>query len=143
MEGLTVGPIRDAADRAAAMERIESLMTKDDPSVDEVRELEVLGILVAKFESERFPVGLPTPVEAIEFRMDQLGICRSELADVIGFPKSRISEVLNGKRTPSLEMMRSLHAELGIPAKVLLGAPTRKPSSKWRSRAAVGASAAV
>ena len=127
MEKLDIRPVKTATDHAWAMEQIDALMLKDDLSENDARHLEVLAILVEKYENEHFPVELPTPVEAIEFRIDQLGINRSELANLIGFPKSRVSEVLNGKRNPSLDMMRALHEKLGIPADVLLGKAEAKP----------------
>jgi HTH-type transcriptional regulator/antitoxin HigA len=63
---------------------------------------------------------LVTALEAICFRMDQMGLNQTALAALIGFPKSRISDVLAGKRTPSLEMIRALHDRLGIPADILI-----------------------
>jgi HTH-type transcriptional regulator/antitoxin HigA len=131
MEKLDIRPIKTATDHAWAMEQIDALMLKDEPSEDEVRRLEVLSILVERYESEHFPVELPTPVEAIEFRIDQLGINRSQLASIIDFPKSRVSEVLNGTRNPSLDMMRALHEKLGIPADVLLGKVEGKLPDSW------------
>jgi HTH-type transcriptional regulator/antitoxin HigA len=138
MEKLDIRPIKTATDHAWAMEQIDALMMKDDLSDDETRHLEVIAILVEKFENEHFPVELPTPIEAIEFRIDQLGINRSELANKIDYPKSRVSEVLNGKRKPSLDMMRALHEKLGIPADVLLGKAEAKlpepcPDVSWKS----------
>lgn len=138
MEKLDIRPIKTATDHAWAMDQIDALMLKEDLLEDEVRHLEVLAILVEKYESEHFPIELPTPVEAIEFRIDQLGINRSDLAKIIGFPKSRISEVLNGKRNPSLDMMRALREHLGIPADVLLGKVEAKlpdpcPDVNWKS----------
>ena len=121
MEKLDIRPIKTATDHAWAMDQVDVLMSKDDLPDEEARHLEVLAILIEKYESEHFPVELPTPAEAIEFRIDQLGVTRSQLADLIGFPKSRVSEVLNGKQNPSLDMMRALHQKLGIPADVLLG----------------------
>lgn len=138
MEKLDIRPIKDTTDHAWAMEQIEGLMSLDVLSGQQVRDLEVLAILVEKYENEHFPVTLPTPVEAIEFRIDQLGISRSKLAELIGFPKSRVSEVLNGKRNPSLDMMRALHERLNIPAGVLLGKVEAKlpepcPNVDWKS----------
>ncbi len=138
MEKLNIRPIRDFGDHGRAMEQIDVLMSLDDLSDDQVADLEVLAILVERFESKHFPVKLPSPVEAIEFRIDQLGINRSQLAKLIGLPKSRVSEVLNGKRTPSLAMMRALHERLGIPAEVLLGKakariPAPCPDVNWKS----------
>lgn len=138
MEKLDIRPIKTETDHAWAMEQIDALMLEDELSEEGVRNLEVLAILVEKYESEHFPVQLPTPAEAIEFRIDQLGINRSQLATVIKFPKSRVSEVLNGKRKPSLDMMRALHEKLGIPADVLLGKveatlPEPCPNVDWKS----------
>jgi HTH-type transcriptional regulator/antitoxin HigA len=131
MENLDIRPIKTAADHAWAMAQIDALMLKDELSEREVHHLEVLAILVEKYEDVHFPVELPTPIEAIEFRLDQLGITRSQLASLIGVPRSRVSEVLNGKRNPSLDMMRALHEKLGIPADVLLGkAGTRLAGSR-------------
>ncbi|WP_179381136.1 helix-turn-helix domain-containing protein [Jannaschia marina] len=138
MEKLNIRPIKTETDHAWAMEQIDALMLKDTLDEDETRLLEVFAILVEKYEREHFPVALPTPVEAIEFRMDQLGVNRTQLAELIDFPKSRISEVLNGKRNPSLDMMRALHKHLDIPADVLLGKVEAKlpepcPDVSWKS----------
>ena len=142
MENLDIRPIKTAADHAWAMAQIDALMLKDELSEQEVHHLEVLAILVEKYEDVHFPVELPTPIEAIEFRLDQLGITRSQLASLIGFPRSRVSEVLNGKRNPSLDMMRALHEKLGIPADVLLGkAEARLPGSRPPSGASLAADA--
>jgi len=131
METLDLRPIKTPTDHAWAMVQIDALMLKDELSEQEVHHLEVLAILVEKYEDIHFPVELPTPIEAIEFRLDQLGITRSQLASLIGVPRPRVSEVLNGKRNPSLDMMRTLHDKLGIPADVLLGkAGTRLAGSR-------------
>lgn len=137
MEKLDIRPIKDAADHGWAMEQIDGLMESENLTAEQVQRLEVLAILVEKYESDQFPMKLPTPVDAIEFRIDQLGINRSQLAEMIGFPKSRVSEVLNGQRSPSLDMMRALHENLNIPADVLLGRSKAKlpdvcPDVNWR-----------
>ena len=82
-------------------------------------ELEVLSILIEKYENEHFPVGLPDPIEAIKFRMEQLGYNQVDLAEVVGL-KSRASEILNKKRKLSLDMIRQLHEKLHIPTEVLI-----------------------
>lgn len=82
-------------------------------------ELEVLGILIDKYESENFPVDLPDPIEAIKFRMEQLGYTQNDLAKVVGL-KSRASEILSGKRKLTLEMIRNLHETMKIPTDVLI-----------------------
>jgi HTH-type transcriptional regulator/antitoxin HigA len=82
-------------------------------------ELEVLGILIEKYENEHFPVELPDPIEAIKFRMEQLGYTQNDLAKVIGL-KSRASEILSRKRKLTLEMIRNLHETMNIPTEVLI-----------------------
>ncbi|MGU9962103.1 MAG: helix-turn-helix domain-containing protein [Candidatus Puniceispirillales bacterium WSBS_2018_MAG_OTU23] len=120
MENLNIKPIKDTADHDWAMQQIDEIMSQDNISSNQVERMEVLAILVEKYEKEHFPVKSPTPVEAIEFRIDQLAITRSQASEILGVPRSRVSEVLNGKRPPSLNMMRSLHKLLNIPADVLL-----------------------
>ena len=88
---------------------------------DEGDELEILGMLIENYENENFPVGFPDPVEAIKFRMEQLGYNQTDLANVVGL-KSRASEILNRKRKLSLEMIRQLHDKLNIPTEVLIQA---------------------
>ncbi len=121
MEGIEIRPIESAQDHQMALGWIEELMRSEKLLDDDVNRLKVLAILVEKYENEHFSVEMPSPIDAIEFRIDQLGMNRAELAALIGFPKSRISDVLNGKRSLSLDMIRALNAQLGIPADVLLG----------------------
>jgi HTH-type transcriptional regulator/antitoxin HigA len=115
---MTVKPIKTKKDYSQAMERLEVLFNakRDTPEGDE---LEVLGILIEKYENEHFPVGLPDPIEAIKFRMEQLGYNQVDLAEVVGL-KSRASEILNKKRKLSLDMIRQLHEKLHIPTDVLI-----------------------
>jgi HTH-type transcriptional regulator/antitoxin HigA len=82
-------------------------------------ELELLSLLIEQYELEHFPIDLPDPVEAIKFRMEQLGYSQKDLSDVIGL-KSRVSEILNRKRKLSLDMIRKLNQVLGIPTDVLI-----------------------
>lgn len=88
-------------------------------------ELEVLLLLVEKYEENAFPIGLPDPVAAIRFRMDQANLKPKDLTPYIG-SRSKVSEVLRGKRPLSLTMIRNLTTGLGIPADVLLQKPKRK-----------------
>ena len=81
--------------------------------------MEVLGILIEKHEDDFFPIDLPDPIEAIKFRMEQMGYSQNDLAEVIGL-KSRASEILNKKRKLSLEMIRNLHSIMNIPTEVLI-----------------------
>ena len=115
---MTVKPIRTKKDYNQALERLETIFDtkKRSPEGDE---LEVLSILIEKYEDEYFPIGLPDPIEAIKFRMEQLGYSQADLAKVVGL-KSRASEILNKKRKLSLEMIRQLHDKLKIPTDVLI-----------------------
>jgi HTH-type transcriptional regulator/antitoxin HigA len=115
---MTIKPIKTKKDYEQALERLETIFdAKKDSS--EGDELQILSILLEKYEDEHFPVGLPDPIEAIKFRMEQLGYNQAELAEIIGL-KSRASEILNKKRKLSLEMIRQLHGKLKIPTEVLI-----------------------
>jgi len=111
-------PIKNGEDYQAVLERLE-LIFDAVPGSDEGDELEILGILVEKYEDEHFPIDLPDPIEAIKFRMEQLNYSQKDLANIIGL-KSRASEILNRKRKLSLSMIRKLSKELNIPSEVLI-----------------------
>lgn len=113
--------IKTAAEHSAALARVETLMDAPPGSKAEA-ELELWGLLIEKFEEEHFPISTPDPVAAIEFRMDQLGLSRTDLLRHIP-NKSKVSEVLGRRRPLSLSMIRSLHQGLKIPAEVLLQRP--------------------
>lgn len=102
----------------AAMARVEQIFAAN-PGTAEGDELELLLLLVEKYEEETFPIDLPTPVAAIRFRMDQQDLKPKDLVPLIG-SKSKVSEVLSGRRPLSLAMIRNLVAGLDIPADVLL-----------------------
>ena len=101
-----------------ALKRIEKLM---DAEVDtpEGDELVRLADMAEAYEDEHYPIPLPDPIDAIQFRMEQLGFRQKDLVEFIG-SRSKVSEVLNRKRPLSLNMIRALNRELGIPAEVLL-----------------------
>jgi HTH-type transcriptional regulator / antitoxin HigA len=115
---MTIKPIKTKRDYQNALEQLETIFDakKGSPEGDE---LEVLGILIEKYEDEHFPVGFPDPIEAIKFRMEQLGYNQTDLAKVVGL-KSRASEILSKKRKLTLEMIRLLHDNLKIPTEVLI-----------------------
>ncbi|RPD49042.1 helix-turn-helix domain-containing protein [Paracnuella aquatica] len=115
---MTVKPIKTKKDYQAAMSRLEAIFDAQ-PGTPEGDELEVLGILIDKYEQEHYPIAYPDPIEAIKFRMEQLGYNQSDLAKVVGL-KSRASEILNKKRKLTLEMIRQIHQTLGIPTNVLI-----------------------
>ena len=117
---MTIKPIKTKKDYQQALSRLESIFDAKKGSA-EGDELEVLGILIEKYEDEHFPVGMPDPIEAIKFRMEQMGYNQADLARVVGL-KSRASEILNRKRKLSLDMIRQLHDNLKIPTDVLIQA---------------------
>ncbi|MBF0205017.1 MAG: transcriptional regulator [Desulfamplus sp.] len=102
----------------SVLSRIEELMDAKENS-PEIEELELLAALVELYEDEHYPMDLPDPVDAIKFRMEQLGLNQKALVPFIG-SKSKVSEVLKRKRNLTLSMMRSLHKNLGIPAEIFL-----------------------
>jgi HTH-type transcriptional regulator/antitoxin HigA len=113
--------IRSEADYRAALSRIDELM---DAEIDtpEGNELDVLTDLVELYEDKHIPMGYPTPLGAIRFRMEQAGLSPRDLIPFIG-SRAKVSEVLAGKRPLTLQIARALHANLGIPADVLLQQP--------------------
>ena len=117
---MNIKPIKSKKDYEQALARLEVIFDakKGTPKGDE---LELLGMLVDNYENEKFPIGFPDPVEAIKFRMEQLGYTQTDLANVVGL-KSRASEILNRKRKLSLEMIRQIHDSLNIPTEVLIQA---------------------
>ena len=115
---MTIKPLKTKKDYLAAMNRMDAIFDAK-PGTSEGDELEVLGILIDKYEREHHPIEYPDPIEAIKFRMEQLGYSQNDLAKVVGL-KSRASEILNKKRKLTLEMIRQLHQVLGIPTDVLI-----------------------
>ena len=110
--------IKNEADYDKALSRIEQLMDAK-PGTAEMDELELLTALVEMYEERHFPIDPPDPIDAIKFRMEQMGFGQKDMVPFIG-TKSKVSEVLNKKRPLTLSMMRGLHKGLGIPAEVLL-----------------------
>ena len=115
---MKVRPIKTEKDYEQALQRLEAVFDARLNSVDG-DELEILTILIDQYEQSHFPIDLPDPIEAIKFRMEQMGYTQNDLADVIGL-KSRASEVLNRKRKLSLNMIRNLHDKMNIPTEVLI-----------------------
>lgn len=112
-------PIHDDAALQQALVEIEALWGADAGTEDAAR-LEVLGILVDLYECTHHPIEPPSPIEAIRFRMEQLGLSRKDLEPYIG-SRGRVSEVLAGKRNLTLPMIRRLRDGLGLSADILIG----------------------
>lgn len=113
-----VKPIRTEADHEIALEEVAGLWGAAAGTPEGDR-LDVLVTLIDAYESKRYPMDPPDPVEAIKFRMEQQGLTRKDMEPIIG-TRTRIAEVLNRKRNLSIDMIRRLHAHLGIPAEILI-----------------------
>jgi HTH-type transcriptional regulator / antitoxin HigA len=113
--------IRNEADYDAALRRIDALMDAE-PGTPEGDELDVLTDLVEHYEEKHVPMGFPSPISAIEFRLEQAGLAPRDLIPFIG-SRAKVSEVLSGKRPLTMPMARALHEHLGIPAEVVLQQP--------------------
>ncbi len=118
---MNIKPIKTDADYRAALKEIETLMmaTPDTPKGEK---LDVLVTLVEAYEYRHFPLDLPDPVEAIKFEMEQKGLTVKDLEPMIG-KSNRVYEILNRKRSLTLNMIWKLHEELGIPAESLIKPP--------------------
>ena len=120
--------IRDELQYAVALEEAQLLAASDPPKQSvQSDQLELLAVLIEKYESERFFVDRPDPIDALLYRMADLDLKQKDLADMIG-SKSRASEILSRKRPLTLDMIRLLHDRLGIPAELLIGAPKQEES---------------
>lgn len=115
---MDIRPVNSEESYDAALARVRELWNaeKNTPEGDE---LDILVTLMVAYDADHHPIPPPTPVEAIKFRMEQMGLTKSDLAKYLG-SRSRVSEVLSGKRKLSLSMVKSLYKGLGIPAESLL-----------------------
>ena len=115
---MNIRPIRNNNDYQNAMKRLEEIFDakRDTPDGDE---LEILSILIDHYETERFKIDMPDPIEAIKFRMEQMDMRQRDLGEIIGY-KSRVSEILNRKRKLNLRMVRKLSSSLKISPEVLI-----------------------
>ena len=111
--------IRTKSAYAAALARIEKLMDAK-PGTPQGDELELLSLVIHDYEEKVFPIDKPDALAAIHFRMSQMGLTNKDLVPILG-SRSRVSEVLSGRRGLSLKMIRALVRSLRIPAAVLLG----------------------
>jgi HTH-type transcriptional regulator/antitoxin HigA len=120
---MDIHPIRNQRDHARALREIERLWGAPSrtPAADK---LEVLVTLVDAYESRHHPIDPPDPIDAIRFRLEQMGLTRRDLVDIIG-SRARISEVFNRRRPLTIAMIAKLRDRLGISADVLIG-PQRR-----------------
>lgn len=115
---MEIKPIKNERDYEQALRRVESLWKWPEGSA-ESDEMDILATLIEAYEREHYPIDMPDPVEAIKFRLEQEGKDSRALIGVIG-QRTRVYEVLRGKRSLSLNMIRDLHDKFGIPANVLI-----------------------
>lgn len=112
--------IKNEIEYNAALMRVSKLIHESPrKDSDEFNEMEVLSILIKEYELENHPVPSPDPIEAIKFRLDQMGLDESVLIEIMGY-RSRKSEIMNKKRKLTLDMVRKLNESLNIPAEVLI-----------------------
>ena len=126
---MAIKPIRSESDYERALRRVEALWNSREGSA-ESDELDVLATLIEAYEREHYPIDLPDPIEAIKFRLEQSGKDHRALVGIIG-SRTRVYEVMSGKRTLSLNMIRTLHKIFHIPADILI----RPRPQRRRSRA--------
>jgi HTH-type transcriptional regulator / antitoxin HigA len=116
---MDIHPIRNDRDHARALKRMEKLWGAR-PGTPAAEELDVLATLIDAYEAKHHPVDPPDPIDAILFRMEQMGLTRADLVPIIGI-RARLSEVLNRRRDLSIAMITRIRATLGISADTLIG----------------------
>src|SRR3990172_3756109 len=117
----------------SVLQEAERLVAQDPkPGSADADKLELLTVLVEDFEKQHFPIAIPDPIEAIEFRMTEQGLRQKDLVPLLG-SRSRVSEVLSRKRPLTVQMIRLLSTGLGIPLEVLLAEPV-KPAMHFEAR---------
>jgi HTH-type transcriptional regulator / antitoxin HigA len=123
---MKIKPIHNEEQYELYLSKIEELMDANpQQGTDEADLLEVLSVLTEKYEEQVYPISEPDPIDAILFRMEQLGMSRNDLKPYIG-DTGRISEVLNRRRNLSISMIRRLHENLNIPYESLMKETRRK-----------------
>ncbi|MBX3045510.1 MAG: hypothetical protein KF701_03785 [Anaerolineales bacterium] len=115
---MDVKPIKTKQDYKQALAELDRLFDAK-PGTSQGDYVEVLATLIEKYEEEHYPIDAPDPVEALEYFMESRGLSRGDLEKYIG-GSGRVSDILNRKRGLSLNMIRKLHFELGMPAETLL-----------------------
>ena len=117
---MNIKPIKTEKDYQTALKRLEQIFDAS-PKTKAGDELDILTMLIEKYENEHYAIDAPDPIEAIKFRMEQMGYKQKDLAKIIGY-KGRVSEILNRKRKLTLEMVRNLHEKMNIPLESLIQA---------------------
>jgi len=114
---MMITPIRNEKDYKRTVKRIEEIWdTKDKKLRDE---LDVISTLVDLYEETHYNILPPDPIEAIKFRMEQMGLKKTDISPLLG-GNNRVSEILSKKRALTVEMIRNLNKKLKIPAESLI-----------------------
>ncbi len=116
---MNIKPIRTKRDYNTTLKQVDELWDAKANS-PEADILNILTILIEDYEDKHYEIYPPNPIEAIKFRMEQLGLKNKDIAKLLG-GANRVSEILHGKRDLTVKMVRALNKELGIPAESLLG----------------------
>jgi len=117
---MTLKPIRNELEYNKALDRVDELMELNPKEeTKESDELEILVLLIEKYEEMAWNISAPDPIEAIKYRMEELNLKQKDLVPFIG-NKSKVSEVLNRKIELSLRMIKNLSKALNIPLDVLI-----------------------
>ncbi|MFA6222535.1 MAG: helix-turn-helix domain-containing protein [Desulfomonilaceae bacterium] len=119
---MEIKPIKTEADYEATLSEIEKLWDSG-PDTPESDRLDILVTLVEAYETKHYPIDPPDPVDAIKFRMEQMGLTDKDLGKYMG-GRGRVTKILNRQLPLSLDMIRKLHKNLGIPAEVLISEPS-------------------
>ena len=117
---MDIKPIKTEADYDKVLKRVDELWGAEE-GTPEGDEFEILFTLAEAYEKIHYPIEKPKPIEAIKFRLDQMGLTEKDLSKILG-SRSRKHDILSGKRKLSLNMIRKLHKTLNIPAEVLIAA---------------------
>ncbi len=115
----TIIPIKTEQDYELALKKLETIFHAK-PNTPEGDLLEVLSLLVHEYEQKHYKIESLSPLEALKYEMEEQGLSQTGLAKRVGMSKSTISEIINGKKQMSINFMKFLHNELGIPAHILL-----------------------
>ncbi len=117
---LVISPILTDEDNERAIERIDVIWDAEE-GTPEYYELDILSLLVSEYEKKRYPLPEANPVEMIKFRMEQMGYSRADLARLaFNGQRSRVTEILEGKRKLNLAMVRKLSAVLRVDPNFLI-----------------------
>ncbi|MDR6955983.1 HTH-type transcriptional regulator/antitoxin HigA [Ancylobacter sp. 3268] len=117
---MDIRPIKTEADYDWALKEIERYFDSEpEPGSDDADRFDILAALVERYEEAHYPIPKADPIELIRYVMETRGATQKDLAALLG-SRSRASEVLNRKRSLSIEMIRTLSKEWSIPAEALI-----------------------